>query len=386
MCVSTAELAARLGEARPTSAVLLDGSLPGVDRDLLDLAVRSSAVVVIVDDQPARPWRSLGAAAVLPTAFRREALLDALAAHARPVSPAGRDAVESVVPDLGPVGLRASVAAVCGPGGVGTSTVAAALAHGLVRTPRLGPVVLADLALHADQAMLHDVGDVAPGIQELVEAHRSGTPTEDAVRSVAFELDGRGYHLLLGLRRARQWTTVRARAFEAAFESLCRSYEVVVCDVDGDVEEGPAGREHADRTLFARTATGAADVVFAVGRAGTKGLHSLARVLDDLAESGVPSARLVPVVVEAPRSPAARAALARTISELTGSGSSSPLAPVLLLPSRRVDDAARDGVPVPAPLPALVTGAFSAVLARLGPRDRRLAAPELVTPGSLGIL
>ena len=35
-------------------------------------------------------------------------------------------------------------------------------------------VVLADLALHADQAMLHDARDVIPGVLELVESHRSG--------------------------------------------------------------------------------------------------------------------------------------------------------------------------------------------------------------------
>jgi hypothetical protein len=386
MCVSAAELAARLAEGRPTSAVLLDGTLPSVDRDLLDLAVRSSAAILIVASHPAgRDWLSLGAASVLPEEFGREVLLDALVEHARPVGRHGREMVEPTMPDQAPVGIRAPVAAVCGPGGTGTSTVAAALAQGLAASPRLGPVVLVDLALHAEQAMRHDVGEVAPGIQELVEAHRSGTPSEVAVRSVTFAVEGSGYQLLLGLRRARQWSTIRSRAFDAAFESLCRTFDTVVCDVDPDVEDGPRSGEGADRCLFARVATGAADVVFAVGRADTKGVHSLARVVGDLVESGVPPGRLVPVVSEAPRSPGARSSLARTIGELTEVGPFGPLAPVLFLPSRRVDDAVRDGLPVPSPLPSLVAGAFSAVFGRLGPRVRRPVQPELVSPGSLGL-
>ena len=43
-----------------------------------------------------------------------------------------------------------------------------------------GRVLLADLALRADQAMIHDAGELGPGIQELVDAHRLGHP--DLVR------------------------------------------------------------------------------------------------------------------------------------------------------------------------------------------------------------
>lgn len=390
MCVSGAELAARLVEGRAVSAVLLDGTLADLDRDLLDLAARSSAAVFVVGGSRSGPdWRALGATAVLALDgergdLGREVLLDALAEHASPVSRRGRDVVEPPSTEPAPIGLRALVAAVCGPGGTGTSTVAAALALGLAATPRLGPVVLADLALHAEQAMLHDVGDVAPGVQELVDAHRSRTPSEAAVRAVTFELAPGGPHLLLGLRRARQWSTIRPRAFEAAFESLCRSFDAVVCDVDADVEAGPVTGETADRCLFARVATGSADVVLAVGRAGTKGIHALGRVTADLVESGVPPGRVVPVVVGGPRSPAARAALAHAVAALAAAGSSGPLAPVLFLPSRRVDDAVRDGLPVPAPLPSLAAGACSAVLNRLGPRVFPTTRPELVAPGSLG--
>jgi hypothetical protein len=58
---------------------------------------------------------------------------------------------------------------------------------------------------------------------------------------------------------------------------------------------------------------------------------------------------------------------------------------VLFLPGRRVDDAVRDGVPMPAPLPALLAGAVQAILSRTGPLDASARGPVLVQPGSLGL-
>src|SRR5690606_2350598 len=96
------------------------------------------------------------------------------------------------------VATAATVVTVCGSGGTGSSTVAAAAAHGLA--PGVpGGLVLADLCRHADQALLHDVGDVIPGVQELVEIHRHRRPGPAEVRACTFELADRGYHLLLGL-------------------------------------------------------------------------------------------------------------------------------------------------------------------------------------------
>jgi cellulose biosynthesis protein BcsQ len=386
-CVSVAELLARLASRRPCSAVLLDGLLPGIDRDLVDAARRAGAAVMVVGgDRLAESWMALGASAVLPGELRREVLLDALATHAAMVDGVDRRAIERAATDLTIPGSRAKVAAICGPGGTGTSTVAMALARGLAAHPRRGRVVLADLARHAEQGMLHDVRDVAPGVQELIEAHRTGHPGDDAVRSVTFDIVEGGYHLLLGLRRARHWTTVRPRAFEASFEGLCRSFDAVVCDVDADFEGDELGAsEIADRTVFARTAVASADVVFAVGRHGVKGMHALARVVRDVTEADVPPERIVPVVVGAGRHPKARASLTSTLVELLGTWLPRPTGPVLLLPLRRVDDAVRDGLGVPAPLPALVTGAFDATFRRLGSRATNPVVPTLVAPGSLGL-
>ena len=388
-CVSAEELRTRLGSGRPFSAVLLDAGMPAVDRDLVDAARDAGCAVLVVDDGHGRhDWVGLGAAAVLAAALDRQLLLDALSAHATMVGRGGTSPLDGVVvdPELGPG--RALVAVICGPGGTGASTAAAALAQGLGAQERAGGVVLADLARHAEQAMLHDVRDVVPGIQELVEAHRSGRPSAEDVRALTFDVVERRYHLLLGLRQARSWTTLRARSFEASMSSLRATFGAVVCDVTADFEsEDDAGStEVEERNLMARTAVRSADVVVAVGRPGVKGVHALVRVLAELAAAGVPSERTVPVFNAAPRHPRARAELAAALAELAVPvpGSQRLVGP-LFLPVRKVEAALRDAVPLPAPLPAMLAGAFGAVVERCGPADGP-TGPELerVRPGSLG--
>lgn len=390
-CSSVEELRARLAAGRPYSCALLDGGLPAVDRDLLQSVREAGAVVVIVDDgRQRRDWSALGAVAVLPPGLTREVLLDALATHAPLVGTASVATFREE--GLGGIDLAldgSSVAAVCGPGGAGSSTVAAALAQGLGDdADERGPVLLADLALNAEQAMLHDVRDVVPGVQELVDAHRGGAPSPEEVAALTFEVVERRYHLLLGLRRARYWATLRPRAFEAAFQSLRRAFSVVVCDVTADLEgEDDAGSADVEeRNLMARTAAAAADVVFAVGRPGVKGVHSLARVMVDLAGFGVPAGRIVPVVNVAPRHPRARAELAATLADLVAPavgplGTASPV----FLPPRRVEEALRDAVRLPAPMAPALAGAFRAVERRSAGRDRRQPLPPVaVEPGSFG--
>ncbi len=390
-CVTVEELRRRLAGGRPYSCALLDGSLATVDRDLVQAVRDAGAVALVVDDhRQRRDWVALGAAAVLPVSLSREVLLDTLATHvplvpvaAPPVGddPGGGD-------DLDRVLAAARVAAVCGPGGTGASTVSAALAQGLGQSAAPGQVVLADLARNGEQAMLHDVRDVVPGVQELVEAHRAGTPSVEEVRSLTFDVVERRYHLLLGLRRPRYWATLRPRAFVAAFRSLRRSFATVVCDVTADFEgEADAGSlDVEERNLMARTAVDQADVVFAVGRPGVKGTHALVRVLADLAAFGVAPSRIVPVINTAPRHPRARAEMTAALADLAGPGlgghaTSGPV----FLPERRVEEALRDAVGLPAPLPAMLAGAFEATFERLGAQEHRGGPePVLVAPGSLG--
>ncbi|HVL03760.1 MAG TPA: hypothetical protein VM386_04915 [Acidimicrobiales bacterium] len=391
-CISVEELRARLGAGRAYSCALLDAGLPAVDRDLL-LAIRDVGAVVLVveDDRHRRDWLALGAAAVLPADLTREVLLDALATHATMVGDVAASTSDAGSPGqpldlvLGP----SRVAAVCGPGGTGVSTVAAALAQGLGEDLRhQGKVVLADFARHGEQAMLHDVRDVMPGIQELVEAHRGGTPSSGEVEALTFSVVERRYHLLLGLRQARYWATLRPRAFEAAFDSLRRVFATVVCDVTADLEgEDDAGSADVEeRNIMARTAVAQADVVFAVGQPGVKGIHALVRVIADLAAHGVAPGRVVPVINTSPRHPRARAEIAATLADLARPAlSGGATAGCVFLPPRKVEEALRDAVKLPAPLAPLLAGAFLGTVERAGGRPH-LGGPEpvLVAPGSLG--
>ena len=386
--VSLEQLRALLRSGRAFSAVLLDGGLPGLDRDLLDAARRAGCAVFVVGGPTVgHDWPALGANTVLAPDFDRTALLDALDTYSVRV---GRGDDVAVIPTTTPNGWRAPVVAVTGSPGAGSSTVAMALAQGLAADPRHGgTVLLADLHLDADQAALHDARDVVPGVAELVDAHRSGEPTADEIRSMTFRVPSRAYHLLLGLRRHRDWTVLRPRAFEASLDGLRRSYSLVVADVDHDLEgEADCGSvDVEERNLMARTAIRIADVVVAVGGPGLKGTLGLVRVQHSLLEHGVPRARLVTVVNRAPRGPKARAEMSRALAELVSHAepAGSTASPVFLPERRQVEQAIRDVASLPAALVAPVTATVAAVLAR-----RAVAAvaeppePVRVAPGSLG--
>ncbi|MBW3664659.1 MAG: hypothetical protein KY469_16285 [Actinobacteria bacterium] len=387
-CVSAHELRTRLDGGRAYSAVLVDGDLPAVDRDLLAAARdHGCPVIVVADDDRGRDWYELGAVSVLPSTFGRDELLEVLAAHATPVGGAAatRDAATDVVAASDP----GTVVAVTGPGGTGASTVAIALAQGLASVAQDGSVLLADLCRHGEQAMLHDARDIVPGVQELVEVHRGRTPRPDSVLDVTYDVPARGYRLLLGLRRARFWSALRPRSFEAALASLQRIFGVLVCDIDADLEgEADSGSiDVQERNLMSRTVVAHADVVVVVGAPGMKGSYSLVRVIGDVLDAGVPDDRVLPVVVPGPRHPRVRAEVAATVAELVRPVGGERLPSPLFLPRRRVDAALRDGVPLPEPLPRLLVDAHRAVLARAGRRAAATAteAGERIVPGSLGL-
>ena len=408
-CLSAEQLQARLGSGRAFSAAIVDSRVAALDRDLLDEMNRARCPALVVEERRRRSdWVALGAAAVLLDGFDREELLRALAAHATAI--ALGDQVPGTLDSPATDDHGGRVVAVCGPGGTGTSTVAIALCQGLAEGKSMGaagsgPVILADLARCAEQSMLHDADDIAPGVQELVEAHRNGQPGRGAVMGLTFLVEERGYHLLLGLRRASAWAAIRPRAFEAAFASLRHTFATVVADVDADLEgERDGGSlDIEERNVMSRTAIRQADVVLVVGGAGMKGVHSLARVVGDVLRVGVPGHCVLPVVNRAPRSRRSRAELVAALAALVGSGlgsgsngssevtgdggpivERSRIASPIFLPERRIEECLRDGVCLPSQLTAPLTGAVRAVLARSGDKARPFTGPEVVVPGSLG--
>ena len=129
-------------------------------------------------------------------------LLDALRAVARPI---GRGDELAAAHARGAARGRrrpgaGRLVAVTGAGGVGRSTLAMALAAGLAADPRdRGLVVLADLALHAHQALLHDAGDVVPGAARAGRGPPGrGAAAPTRCGACASRCATRGYDLLLG--------------------------------------------------------------------------------------------------------------------------------------------------------------------------------------------
>ena len=384
-CVSLEEVRARLRSGRRHSALLIDGDVAGLDRDLLAAAHESDCAVVVVDGRRARGWKALGADAVMAPPFTPSELVSVLAGQARELphaeAPAVVEATDRVTPWSG------GLIAVSGRPGSGVSTMTASLAQSFASDPRnAGLVLLADLALDADQALLHDAVDVVPGLQELVEAHRTSTPGVEQVRAGTFLVAERRYDLLLGLRRHHDWVALRPRALMATIDSLRLAYRMVIADCDADLEcEALTGSPDIDeRNAAARAATAQADVVVAVGAATLTGLHGLVRHLDALLAHGVQPGRIVTVVNRAPRARRHRAEAAAALAALVDRTTGIELAdPVFVVERGGVDDTHRGVLRFPATLGA---GVHRAVLAALGgaqPRQEELVA---VAPGSLGHL
>ncbi|HUQ64435.1 MAG TPA: hypothetical protein VM121_11830 [Acidimicrobiales bacterium] len=388
-CVSADEVRARMAGGRAVSALVADAGMPSVDRDLLAAAKEVGCACLVVDDpRVRRDWAALGASTVLTAGFGRDELLGALAMHARMIVRADADADAAVEPPrrmVTPSSWRCPLVAVMGSGGTGVSTAAIALAQALADDARYsGLVLLADLKLHAEQAMLHDARDVVPGVQELVEAHGAGQPTPDDVRRLTFHVADRNYNLLLGLRHARFWATVRPHAFESALESLQQAFRVVVCDVDADLEgEADGGSvDVEERHVMARAVARRADVVLAVGQPSMKGLHSLARVLSATLDFGTPATRVVPVINRGCRSPRARAIVVRALDALSAAGDGAA-APVFIPERKGVEDALRDGARLPSGVGSTLAGCVHALLAR-NVASLPVTVPERVRAGSLG--
>lgn len=392
-CLSLSEVRSRVEGTRPFSAVMLDGTVPGLDRDTLAAARAAGIATLVVDGPTGRDWREVGADHLLSPDFTRQDLLDALGQHASMIGDASLPdtPVDDETTNADATGM---VVTVTGPGGVGTSTCAVALAQGLAASTTSPDILLADMCRVADQAMLHDSRVVVPSIQELVEAHRSTTPRVRDVRAQTFEIEERGYHLLLGLRRPRQWVTLRPEALQATLKTLRVSFDLIVCDIEADFEgEDDTGSiDIEERHMMSRRAAMDAAAVVVVGRADMKGLYGLIRVVLDLHGLGVEIGRLLPVLTFAPRSPRERADLTTALSSLLqaslGEAGASLASPVFV-PTRNVDKALRDGVVMPKPLPQLLAGGVAGILNRdltgrppatVGELPRAL---EQVIPGSL---
>ena len=306
--VSAAEVRARLAGGRPFSALLVDATMPSLDRDLVDTAQRAGCAVIVVGDRRgSRDWVALGANASLGSTFDRKEMLDVLAAHSTMIGRADHLAGDDVGSAEISAEWRAPLAAVCGPGGRARQPSPLPWPRDWAPTCGLeGRWYWPTWRCTPNRRCCTTRCDIVPGISELVEVCRSGQPTLQEVRSLAYAVADREYALLLGLRRSRAWATVRPRSFAAALDALRRADKIVVADVDAEVEGEDEGgsMDVEERHVMARTALSTATVVMVVGAPGMKGVHSLVRVTSEILAFGVPSASVLPVINRARAPPA----------------------------------------------------------------------------------
>lgn len=367
-CVSAKEVRARLEGDRVVSAVLADAGAAGVDRALIDDVRRTGAAVIIVEepeDAGTRRWNDLGATATLPSDFQQLDLVDILTAHALPVARPAPTTVPSCqgAATASESSWRGRLVAVTGGSGVGSSTVAMALAQGFGQLPgNERSVALADLAHVGDLAMYHHIGDVVPGLQELVEAHAHRRPGRAEIHQSLFEIEQRGYSLLLGLRRSRDWAALTPRLRDATIESLRSSFRIVVGDIDpefdGESETGSSDIEI--RNGPSRAAALDADMVVVCGDPTLRGLRSVMTIERDLIDLGVAAPRILVVINRAPRSPRARSEIAGALAELTQRRH--VLGPVFLPDRRQLDVTTIVAGPLPGPLVNPMVRAVAAFL------------------------
>ena len=394
-CISTTEVMSRLESGRPFSALLADASSSGLDRDVLDLANAVGCSPIIVDHGLVdRDWNELGARAVIPERFEASDLRALLEEVAQPIGRTVSAADHTTITDPSATS-QGRIVAVTGAGGLGTSTMAMALAQGMASLGSHQPLLLADMALRSSQAMFHDARDVVPGLTELVESHRLGVPNASDAASTIHSFPERGYDLLLGLRHERDWVSITPRALSATWTTLTTRYLTTICDITGDFDGAleTGSNDIEDRNRLARMAASHADVVTVVGAPGAWGVHHLVRTMLSLGELGVASGRLVPIINHAPRNARSRSALTRAVGELLRTRISQPeLVPTpIFLPTRRnLEATLRDGDPIPGSLATPLASAIAAILERDRVHRPDDAPSQLepagvpVAPGSLG--
>lgn len=388
-CLSAEEVDAVLGSGRRVSALLVDAGLVSVDRDLVGRARDAGTPTIVIDDgRSHRDWESLGAAEVLPAQLDPAQLMEALTRHSRPVTRPDRRIARANFDD--PDEQPSPLVAVTGGGGTGSSTISVAVAQLLgdltpTRIDGSPDVVLVDAAPRGDHAMFHDIGDVIPGLPELVDALRLDELDPEELEPFLFDVTPRPYRLLLGPRRPREWVTLRPRNVAATLDVLRRHLGVVVVDhdreLDGEAETGSIDVEELHGV--ARTVVAHADLVLAVGTSDMKGVHGLVQLLDELDEAGVPAERVLPVVNRAPRGPSGRATITATLARLTGDQPGPP--PVFVPDVRKLEDHHRAVRRLPPALLRPLQRRVVRALDSLGPRVDA-SGPVRLRPGELGTM
>lgn len=387
-CLSANHIRQRLDGMQPYSALIVEDGIAEVDRDLIEIARRANtATFVIANAAKTQTWLDLGAATVLPPELSPAVLLQALATHTVVIGSSKVEEAKTVIKHV--EDRQGQLIAVCGPGGTGASTVAIAIAQALAtNVSNSGHILLADFARNGEQGMLHDSPDIMPGVEEIVELHRHRRATTEQIREHTFNVEQRGYRLLLGQRRVGAWSALPPTAVSSTLAGLRRTFQTVVADITADFEnETQSGSlDVEERNALARTAIAHADLVFAVGNAGMKGVHALVRTMRQIADNGTSPERIVPVITRLSRRSLERSEITRAIAILGAKGNPTVNRnPPVFLPHRSIEQALRDGRCLPKQLTNPLDVAIQVFGTRLHPTTTASTdLPTPITPGTLG--
>ncbi len=246
------------------------------------------------------------------------------------------------------------IIAVVGSGGVGTSTIAMALAQGLSQIG--GSSLLIDARLRGEQAFLNDARSNALGISELIRVSRISRLEKRELDPYLEWVRARGYFLLKSSRTKRDWLGWDQESISSTLETLTSHFEHLVvdvgCDFEGSSDVGSADIEL--RNLFGRLSLALSSLVVLVGTDDAKGLFSLASINREISLSGLTTSPRLFVMNRCESSRLKRAMDQQELTRLL-SASANPKAPrnereqgkVIYIPLRHVESIIADVLPLP---------------------------------------
>ncbi len=330
-CVDHGELLGTALRDRPR-AVLVDASLPWVDRDLVTTLRRSGTEVIAIGNS-ARPLGQIGVHCLAP-----DASADAVAAAVfalDPVGPASADSAKTAAGTMGGVttALNAPdsdrtagrlLVVWGGAGAPGRTTVAIHLAVEAARAGHSTLLIDADV-WSASIAQTLEL-DEAPSVAQAARLAADGWP-ESITTCVQTGPDGLG--VLTGLARAELWPEVREQAWRAVLAAAVVAYDFVIVDAAAPIEEDEGlvfDRVPFRRNLVTTVALERADEIVMVAAADPVGLRRAVVAHRSWTERATPVHEFRVVLNRAPRAGRRLQDCSRMVSDWIG------VRPVAFLP------------------------------------------------------
>ncbi|MBK5289671.1 MAG: chromosome partitioning protein [Acidimicrobiia bacterium] len=313
-CVDHGELLGTALRDRPT-AVVLDASLPWLDRDLVT-TLRRAGIEAFAIGNSARLLDRLGVHCLALDATP-ELIAAALYSLESPVpcdprSAAGVGEAADGTADAGRI-----VAVWGGAGSPGRTTVAV---HVAIETARAGArtLLIDGDAWSASVAQLLELHE-SPSLAQAARLAADGWPSPF---DTTVQFGPNGLAVLAGLARAELWPEVREIAWRGVLAAATTQYDVVVVDLAAPIEEDEElayDRVPYRRNLLTRIALERADDILLVAAADPVGLRRAVVAHRNLTEGLPDASRKVRVVLNrAPRAGRRLQECSRSVEEWMG--------------------------------------------------------------------